>query len=377
MTRARQGFAGALVALGLLLAQAAPVAAHEVMPSIAKMTQEGDLLVFEVETSLEAILAGIDQTEVADTNAAPEATEYDRLRALPPGALAEAFQSQWSEFAPRLTVKVDGAPLPPHFIRALVPDEPDLELARRSLISFDVTLPPGAKSVEMGWEAALGTLVLRQEGVEAPFTGYLEAGALSEPIQLAGGGAPGQWESFIAYIPVGFDHIVPKGLDHILFVLGLFFLSVRLRPLLLQVTSFTAAHTVTLALGALGLVNLPGSIVEPLIAASIVFVAVENLFTSGLSRYRPVVVFGFGLLHGLGFASVLGEFGLPEGAFIPALLGFNLGVEFGQLAVIAVAFALVGAAFGRKSWYKARIANPASVLIALVGAYWVVERTLL
>ena len=124
-------------------------------------------------------------------------------------------------------------------------------------------------------------------------------------------------------------------------MLGLFFLAARFRPLLWQVSAFTLAHTITLALAALNIVNVPGSIVEPLIAASIVYVAIENVFSDGLNKWRPVVIFGFGLLHGLGFASVLGEFGLPEGAFIPALIGFNLGVEVGQLFVIAIMFASV------------------------------------
>lgn len=165
-------------------------------------------------------------------------------------------------------------------------------------------------------------------------------------------------------------------MDHILFVLGLFFLSTRLGPLIWQVSAFTLAHTVTLALGALGWVNVPGSIVEPLIAASIVYVAVENVLTSGLSPWRPVVIFGFGLLHGLGFASVLGDFGLPAGQFIPALIGFNVGVEVGQLTVIAIAFVLVGWAI-KRSWYRQAIAVPASCVIAAVGAYWFVERVFL
>ncbi|CAN0588825.1 unnamed protein product, partial [Ectocarpus sp. 12 AP-2014] len=131
------------------------------------------------------------------------------------------------------------------------------------------------------------------------------------------------------------------GLDHILFVLGLFFLSTRMGPLLWQISAFTLAHTVTLALGALGYVNIPGNIVEPIIAASIVYVAVENIVSDKLHRWRPLVIFVFGLLHGLGFASVLGEFGLPADQFIPALIGFNVGVELGQLTVIAIAFLLV------------------------------------
>ena len=183
--------------------------------------------------------------------------------------------------------------------------------------------------------------------------------------------------AFWAYVPVGFDHILPKGLDHILFVVGLFFLSPAWRPLILQISTFTLAHTLTLGLAALGYVRLPSELVESMIAASIVFVAVENTFAKGLSRSRPFVVFGFGLLHGLGFASVLVEFGLPQHAFIPALIGFNVGVELGQLTIVAFGFGLLSYWFGKKPWYRLHIALPASGAIALVGAWWVVERTLL
>ena len=255
-----------------------------------------------------------------------------------------------------------------------MPDDATPDLARTSTLRFTATLPDGAESIQVGWAEAYGALVLRQMAVDKPYDGYLEAGALSDPIPLSGGGQVGQWQTFFNYIPVGFDHIIPKGLDHILFVLGLFFLSTQIRPLLWQITAFTLAHTVTLALGALGYVTIPASIVEPIIAASIVYVAVENILTDGLSRWRPLVVFCFGLLHGLGFASVLGEFGLPDSAFIPALLGFNLGVEFGQLTVIAAAFALVGFWFRGKPWYRPAIAIPASAVIACVGAYWFVQR---
>ena len=142
-------------------------------------------------------------------------------------------------------------------------------------------------------------------------------------------------------------------------------------------TSFTLAHTVTLALGALGIVTIPGSIVEPIIAASIVYVAIENVFSNKLHAWRPVIIFVFGLLHGLGFASVLGEFGLPAGQFVAALIGFNVGVELGQLTVIALAFLTVGYWFGGKDWYRTRIAIPASLVIAAVGTYWFVERVFL
>jgi len=134
-----------------------------------------------------------------------------------------------------------------------------------------------------------------------------------------------------------------------------------------QVSAFTLAHTVTLALDALGHVSVPAQIVESSIAAWIVFVALENILANTLSRWRPVVVFGFGLLHGPGFASVLGDFSLPADQFVPALIGFNVGVELGHLTVIAIAFLTIGYWFGDKPWYRTRIA------IAAVGAWWFIE----
>jgi hydrogenase/urease accessory protein HupE len=177
------------------------------------------------------------------------------------------------------------------------------------------------------------------------------------------------------YTVLGFTHILPKGLDHILFVLGIFLLSARWRPLLYQVTAFTVAHSITLALSLYGIVSLPPSVVEPLIALSIVYVAVENILVSGLRPWRVWVVFAFGLLHGLGFAGVLTELGLPEGEFVPALVAFNVGVELGQLAVILLALAAVGWCRNRP-WYRSRVVIPASLVIAATGAWWTVERVL-
>jgi hypothetical protein len=131
---------------------------------------------------------------------------------------------------------------------------------------------------------------------------------------------------------------------------------------------------VTLALGIYGVVRISPAIVEPLIAASIVFVAVENLFTDRLQRWRPAVVFGFGLLHGLGFAGVLKEIGLPSSQFVTALIGFNLGVELGQLTVIAACFLGVGFWFRHRHWYRWAITMPASAVVAIVATVWFFQR---
>ena len=175
------------------------------------------------------------------------------------------------------------------------------------------------------------------------------------------------------YLWLGYTHILPKGLDHILFVLGLFLLSPRWKTMLLQVTAFTVAHSITLGLSIYGIVSLPSRIVEPLIALSIAYVAVENLFTRDLKPWRVALVFMFGLLHGLGFAGVLRELGLPREEFLTALVTFNLGVEGGQLTVIAAALAGVGASM-RKAWYRAWVVIPVSMVIAAIGLYWTVVR---
>ncbi|MCK0094498.1 HupE/UreJ family protein [Yoonia sp. F2084L] len=330
-----------------------PAQAHEVIPSIGDMRVVDGQVTFEIRANVESFIAGIDLTETSDTNESAQAATYDELRALAPDVLAARFEAFWPQMAQGITLTADGAPLVPTLTRIDVDPVGDVEVVRASVLAFSAPLPSGAETVQMGWASEFGVLVLRQMDVPAPYDGYLEAGALSDPIPLAGGGQATGWETFVDYIPVGFDHIVPKGLDHILFVLGLFFLAARLRPLILQVSLFTVAHTITLALAALGYTAFMDDftqgtfgiafidIVEPLIALSIAYVAIENIFMKGISPWRPFVIFIFGLLHGLGFASVLAEFGLPDETFVAALIGFNVGVEVGQLAVIAVMFLCV------------------------------------
>lgn len=351
-------------------------AAHEVIPTIADLTVSDGEVVIDLAVNLEAQLSGIDLDNISDTNNADNATDYDVLRALDAEAVAKrvnALVATWNA-VPLLTV--DGAPLALSAQSVVVPVIDDIELPRISDVKISAKLSGTERIFVVAWPAGAGDLVLRQQGVAEPYTGLISGGGNSGPIAITGGDATTGWQAFVDYIPVGFDHILPKGLDHILFVLGLFFLSTHWRPLLWQISAFTLAHTVSLALGALGWVNVPASVVEPLIALSIVYVAVENVFTSGLNPWRPVVVFCFGLLHGLGFASVLGEFGLPAGQFVPALIGFNIGVELGQLTVIALAFLVVGW-FAHKRWYRKFISVPASCVIAAVGAFWVVERVFL
>jgi hypothetical protein len=412
--------------------------AHEVRPAIGDISIAEGKVQFSLTLNGEALVAGADLDGIEDTDALANSDEVDVLRALPPAELSQRLTDRVQDFANAMQFSVDDQPVVLGLTGIEVGEVGNTDLPRDTVLTFTADAPAGANAFAVTWPAGMGALVLRQQGVEEPYTGYLDGGQRTEPIAIGGGDAATGWQTFGTYIPVGFDHILPKGLDHILFVLGLFFLSTRFTPLLWQVSSFTLAHTVTLAMAVLGIVSIPGSIVEPLIAASIVYVAVENMLSDHLSRWRPYVVFVFGLLHGLGFASVLGEFGLPDGQIIPALIGFNVGVELGQLTVIAIAFLLVWYALqvdeGRGSvapaqgiygvlaliflglgfaantsgfqevmgasamvffWplaavsalcgvsatlvdhldaYRRYVAVPASAAIALVGAYWFVER---
>lgn len=205
---------------------------------------------------------------------------------------------------------------------------------------------------------------------EKPVLRAVPAAELVPPIKSQ---ALSPWAAFPRYVKMGLLHIVPEGLDHILFVLGLFLLSTRMKDLLKQITAFTIAHSLTLALSLYGVVRLPSSVVEPIIALSIAFVAIENLVTKEMKAWRPLVVFAFGLVHGLGFAGALQDAGLQHGNFLTALVGFNIGVELGQLSVVAGAFLLLGW-FRSNLRYRQLVTVPASFVIAAVALFWTVER---
>ena len=182
-------------------------------------------------------------------------------------------------------------------------------------------------------------------------------------------------ERFVKYLHSGFIHIIPKGIDHILFVLGLFLSTIMFRKLVWQVTTFTLAHSISLGLAASGVISISADIIEPLIALSIAFVAFENIRNSEAGSSRLIMIFIFGLLHGLGFAFVLTEFGLPSNSFVTSLFAFNIGVEVGQLTVLAVAGILLYS-WSKKPSYRMFVQIPGSVLIGFVGLYWTIERLL-
>jgi len=354
---------------------AVPAMAHQIRPGIANILVSPDTVQIELLATIEVLVADIDIAGLQDTNDAAAAENYDMLRALDPESLEQALRLDWPAISQKFQLFAGNTRLLADVSGVEIDPVGDVETTRESVIMITARLPDDATPVTFGWDESLGPLVVRQVLTDGGgYSAYLTNGEPSMPIPRVGS-AQRSWVSALTnYVGIGYVHIVPKGLDHILFVLGLFFFSLHMRPLLLQVTAFTVAHTVTLALGILDVVQIPSTVVEPLIAASIVYVAVENLFFQKMTPWRTGVVFAFGLLHGLGFASVLGDIGLEPARFVTGLIGFNIGVEIGQLTIILAAFLLVGLPLGRTSWYRKIIAMPASVAIAIIGAYWFVER---
>ena len=253
-----------------------------------------------------------------------------------------------------------------------------------ALVRIDLkgSFPVGSEGpLELVWkdelEQPLAIQVRLPKAGEELRTSLMRIAANADPTELmmleaSGEVEEGKESSLLSWIVAGFEHILPKGVDHILFILGLFLLQPKTKPLLWQTSAFTIAHSITLALVVLGLLTVPAKFVESMIALSIAYVGIENLWVKELKPWRVALVFGLGLLHGMGFASVMQELELPEGEVLKPLVGFNLGVEAGQVTVLALAF-LVCFAFLKKEGFQI-FRKVASGLIAVVGLYWTVER---
>jgi hypothetical protein len=333
-------------------------------------------------------------------NVTPVAATDDAMNAWldgPTNELARSLAAAQSRFAKEFSVVTDqGAG---SVDKMIFPSAGDLQRYQDSVVivrlpvmlvlSLEGQLPAGTRSVSFRFPAILGVVAVtvnRPGQTPSALVANTGEATPAVPLRLDHAAAPSsgaapvtepdRWLVARQYLVLGYEHILPEGTDHILFVLGLFLLSCRITPLLWQVTAFTVAHSITLGLAMYGVIRLPSAVVEPLIAASIAFVAVENICTPELKPWRPVVVFGFGLIHGLGFSSVLLELGLPRQDFATALVAFNGGVELGQLSVITAAFLVVGW-WRNRTWYRPVIVIPASALIAITGVFWTVQRIML
>jgi hypothetical protein len=316
---------------------------------------------------------------ITDAAALAEKLETVAGRTLPAASsatrLMEVLTRDQALLRQRLHLRFDDVEVQPA-IRILVVPATDPLSPPTATIRLTGDAPASASRLtwRYGWTFASYSLTIRgTTGTGDPI--WLEGDETSEAIDLRRiAPPPGRFEIVRRYLVLGFTHILPLGFDHVLFVLGIYLLSREPRAMLWQVSAFTLAHSITLGLSMFGMITAPPRLVEPLIALSIAYVAIENVFLSRLRPWRVALVFGFGLLHGLGFAGVLQELGMPRSELLTALVSFNVGVEAGQLTVIGLAAILVGWHCRNKTWYRSRIVVPASITIAVTALYWTVER---
>jgi hypothetical protein len=216
-----------------------------------------------------------------------------------------------------------------------------------------------------------GNLMILNQ-IAAPKTNAAEPPLASAPPATEIVTAPNEKPFLGGWLLSGFFHVFPDGPDHLLFILGLFLLLPKWKPLLGQSLLFTLAHSITLSLSIFGIVDIPSKLIEVLIAISIAWIGVENLFVKKLGKQRLILVFCFGLLHGLGFASVLAEklSSIPRDQLTGPLLGFNVGVELAQITVLVCAFLIL---WPLRKWTE-KVQQIGSICIALTGLFWVIER---
>ncbi len=354
------------------------VKSHEIRPAIADFIIYDDIATIFFNINAEAVLADIDISQYDDSDEAPEVDEYDYFRSFSHEDLESIIIDEWETFSKKIKINSNDKLLSLNLIEVNVDSESDIEIPRDTILKVQTLID---SSFVINFDKSFGSVVVRQfedyTKENVIFAEFLQPGEISPPL------SPSIKSSTLKvafeYLVIGIEHIVPKGLDHILFVLGLFFYSIKLKPLLMQITMFTLAHSLTLILATFNFIFIPAYIVEPLIALSISYIAFENIFRRKLEFKknaiiaRYLIIFIFGLIHGLGFAFVLGDIGLDTSQLVLSLISFNIGVELAQIGIIFFMFLLMLIP-SKKFWYQKFIQFPFSIVIGSIGLYWFVER---
>ena len=352
--------------------------AHELRPAIANLNiYEKDNIInanLSIRLNLEAIIAGIDAKH-SKTEESEKSEEYQGLRNMSPTTLMSVFKLKVKNFESKINLVSSSSNLTLTLVNIYIPEVGNINVIRDTIVIFRIRNIKD-ENLKFFWNKNLGSVILRVNSInnEALYTKLIEINKKSDWFSTKNKTKIEIIDNIKIYTQLGFKHIIPKGFDHILFIFALFLLSPKLKPLILQVSIFTLAHTISLFLGVLNLIKIPVLIVEPIIALSISFIAIENLFTENIKRARLYVVFIFGLLHGLGFAGVLNEIGISTNLFFSSLISFNVGVELGQISVIIFSYIVVALLFQKKSWYRSRITKPLSLIVAFIGFYWFIQR---
>ena len=359
--------------LFLILIFSSPLHSHEIKPAVMDITIiEGNASI-EFKLNAETVLSEIDASLYQDTNDSPQSQKYDALRALSTEEVEKMVIENENKFTDKIKINIGDETIPLSLRNVDTFQEINDEFPRDTTLNIGFEIK--AESFTIQFEKELGPVVIRHfedlSKESVLFTTYLQPAERSSLISQQTRSSA--LSTTIDYLVLGIEHIVPKGLDHILFIIGIFFYAIKFKPLLLQVTMFTVAHSITLILASFNLIFIPATIVEPLIALSISYVAIENIFQRRSTLLRYLIIFIFGLIHGLGFAFVLGDIGLNTSQLVLSLISFNIGVEIAQIAIIILA-SIIFIIPSRQSWYRAFLQIPISIIISMIGLYWFIER---
>ena len=353
--------------------------AHEIKPSIADFNYNGNYLNIEIRLNAELILSKIDASKISNTNSSSLSEIYDELRRLDIKDLENIFLKSWNEISSNIDIKINNSPKQIDLIKIDIEDIDNFEISRDTIIYLRVLLDENAEYLTFNWIKNYGPIILREnnssKSEDELVTEYLTPGSESNQIYLQKTNLISNFKNLSNFFVLGIQHIIPKGLDHILFIFGLFLFSLSIKKLITQITIFTIAHSITLIFVSLSLININPQIVEPIIALSIVYVGIENIFKNYIKEYfRYIVILFFGLLHGLGFALVLSDIGYRSSTLFLNLISFNIGIEVAQISIILFLYIFIGIKFSTNKYYRRVFQIPSSILIALIGLYWFFER---
>tara|TARA_B100000902_G_scaffold6642_1_gene8582 strand:+ start:791 stop:1963 length:1173 start_codon:yes stop_codon:yes gene_type:complete len=365
--------------LSLLIIYSTSVFSHEIKPSIIDYKIEENNILLNIRLNAELILSDIDASKITDTNSSSFSDIYDSLRLLTEDKLRELFIKSWTDIQSKINFNINDETRKLEFLDLVIETNKNFEISRESIVYLKFSINEDAEFFTFKWDEKFGPIIIREiddlKDDDDLYTEYLQSGLKTDKIFIKERNVKSIFKSIVDYFILGIQHIIPKGLDHILFIVGLFFFSVNLRPLLIQVTMFTIAHSITLIFVTVSFININPLIVEPIIALSIAYVGIENIFKKYVKEYlRYFIIFFFGLLHGLGFALVLSDIGYQSSKLILNLISFNLGIEAAQILIILFLYFVIGVTFSNKKYYKYIFQIPVSLFIALVGIYWFFDR---
>ena len=331
-----------------------------------------------IDLSLEAVMTGIG-TQYKNTTDAPASAEYDELRALAPEVLRQRFKNFEVKFLNKLQLNINHQAQNLHLENIKIDIVGYKKRPRKTLLTYIMQLREWPKTLLWQYNKDYGDSALRYQVFEKNKYNWsqwrwLRNGASSGVIDINHPEPIGTAQHFYQFISIGFDHVIPLGWDHILFIIGMALSSLLWRRLLLLVSLFTLAHTLTLGLAMVGVAEVSPRIIEPLIAFSIAYVAIENLLAKQSIKRKSIIVFLFGLVHGLGFASMLKNFEMSPDNFLSTLIGFNIGVELAQVFIVLSVFSALLLFKKIQLNYRILLVVPISIIISVIGFWWFVQR---